>query len=437
VSAPAPAVPTPVAPLKAGGNIRWGVCALLFFATTINYIDRQVLSILKPLLEDEFGWSEADYGWIASLFTFGYALMMPIAGRLIDKLGARIGYALAVAAWSLASMSHAAASSVVHFGIARFALGMTEAANFPGAVRTVADWFPQRERSLATGIFNSGSNVGLVLAAGAPFVALSLGWQVAFLLTGLLGLLWLIPWLIWYRRPEEHPRLKQSELAYIVAERPHETARRIPYRELLAHRGSWAFMAGKFMTDPVWWFFIFWIPSFLHSRFDVNLTAMGPPLLVIYLMADVGSIGGGWLFKGLKARGWSANAARKGAMAICAACALPVTGILFVESVWPAVMLIAVAAAAHQGWSANLFTLVSDTTPRPAVASVVGLGGLCGAAGGVLIAPLVGYWLDYSNANYIPLFLIGATAYLSALLIIQLIVPQLEQPVAMELEESA
>jgi ACS family hexuronate transporter-like MFS transporter len=314
----------------------------------------------------------------------------------------------------------------VHFGIARFALGMTEAANFPGAVRTVADWFPQRERSLATGIFNSGSNVGLVLAAGAPFVALSLGWQVAFLLTGLLGLLWLIPWLIWYRRPEEHPRLKQSELAYIVAERPHETARRIPYRELLAHRGSWAFMAGKFMTDPVWWFFIFWIPSFLHSRFDVNLTAMGPPLLVIYLMADVGSIGGGWLFKLFRARAWSANSARKTALLICAVLALPVMGILFVDSLWPAVTLIAVAAAAHQGWSANLFTLVSDTTPRPAVASVVGMGGLAGAVGGMLIAPLVGYWLDFSDRNYIPLFLIGATAYLSALLIIHLLVPRLQ-----------
>ena len=425
------------APAKAGGHVRWGVCALLFFATTINYIDRQVLSILKPLLEDEFGWSEADYGWIASMFTLGYALMMPIAGKLIDRLGARVGYALAVALWSAASMAHAAASTVAHFGIARFALGVTEAANFPGAVRTVADWFPQRERSLATGIFNSGSNVGLVLAAGAPFVALSLGWQAAFLLTGLLGVLWLIPWLIWYRRPEEHPGLGQSERDYIQAERPHETGRPIPYRELLGHRGSWAFMAGKFMTDPVWWFFLFWIPSFLHSRYDVNLTAMGPPLLAIYLAADVGSIGGGWLFKGFRARGWSANAARKSAMAICAAGALPVMGILYVESVWPAVALIATAAAAHQGWSANLFTLVSDTTPRPAVASVVGLGGLAGAAGGVLIAPMVGYWLDYSNANYIPLFLIGATAYLCALGVIHLVVPRLEQPVAMQARESA
>jgi ACS family hexuronate transporter-like MFS transporter len=408
-----------------GGHLRWVVCGLLFFATTINYIDRQVLSILKPLLQDELGWSEADYGWIASTFTFGYALMMPIAGRLIDRLGTRIGYGLAVIAWSLASMSHAFASTVVHFGIARFALGVTEAANFPGAVRTVADWFPQKERSLATGIFNSGSNVGLVLAAGAPFVALSWGWQAAFLLTGLLGILWLIPWWLWYRRPEDHPRLGPAERAWIEADRPVETQERIPYRRLLAQRGSWAFMAGKFMTDPVWWFFLFWIPSFLNSQYGVNLTALGPPLLVIYLTADVGSIGGGWLFKLFRARGWSANVSRKSAMLICAAGALPVMGILYVDSLWPAVALIAVAAAAHQGWSANLFTLVSDTTPRAAVASVVGLGGLAGAVGGMLIAPLVGYWLDFSDRNYIPLFLIGATAYLSALLVIQLLVPRL------------
>jgi ACS family hexuronate transporter-like MFS transporter len=410
----------------AGGHLRWVVCGLLFFATTINYIDRQVLSILKPLLQDELGWTETDYGWIASTFTFGYALMMPLAGRLIDRLGTRMGYALAVIAWSLASMSHAFASTVVQFGIARFVLGVTEAANFPGAVRTVADWFPQKERSLATGIFNSGSNVGLVLAAGAPFVALACGWQAAFLLTGLLGVLWLIPWLLWYRRPEDHPRLKPAERAYIERDRPVESSDRIPYRSLLAQRGSWAFMAGKFMTDPVWWFFLFWIPSFLNSEYGVNLTAMGPPLLVIYLAADVGSIGGGWLFKLFRARAWSANSARKTALLICAVLALPVMGILFVDSLWPAVTLIAVAAAAHQGWSANLFTLVSDTTPRPAVASVVGMGGLAGAVGGMLIAPLVGYWLDFSDRNYIPLFLIGATAYLSALLIIHLLVPRLQ-----------
>lgn len=410
------------------GNLRWVVCGLLFFATTINYIDRQVLSILKPMLEDELGWSEANYGWIASAFTFGYALMMPIAGRVIDRVGTRLGYALAVGFWSLSSASHAMASSVAHFAAARFGLGVTEAANFPGAVRTVADWFPQKERSFATGIFNSGSNVGLVLAAGAPFVAIHLGWQVAFLLTGLLGLLWLVPWLLWYRRPEDHPRISAEELAYIQADQPFESTEKVPYRQLLGHRGAWAFMAGKFLTDPVWWFFLFWIPSFLNSQYGVELTAMGPPLLVIYLAADVGSIGGGYLFKGFRNRGWNANRSRKAAMACCAALALPVMGIMRVESLWPAVALIALATAAHQGFSANLFTLVSDTTPRPAVASVVGMGGLTGAVAGMLIAPAVGYWLDFSGGVYAPMFFIGATAYFIALAVIHMIVPRLRDP---------
>lgn len=418
----------PNPPERSPGNVRWVVCALLFFATTINYLDRQVLSILKPMLQEEFGWSEADYGWIASAFTFGYALMMPVAGRLIDRLGTRLGYALAVITWSLASMSHAMASSVAHFAAARFGLGMTEAANFPAAVRTVADWFPQRERSLATGIFNSGSNVGLVLAAGAPFVAASLGWQAAFLLTGLLGLAWLIPWWIWYRRPGEHPAIGAEELALIRAERPNETTERTPWAQLLARRGTWAFMAGKFLTDPVWWFFLFWIPSFLYSEFAVNLTAMGPPLLVIYLAADVGSIGGGWLFKTFRARGFSANAARKTAMVCCALLALPVMGILVVDSLWPAVGLIALAAAAHQGFSANLFTLTSDALPRTEVASAVGIGGLSGAVAGMLIAPAVGYWLDHSGGAYTPLFVIGSVAYLLAVAVIHLIVPRLPEP---------
>ena len=407
-------------------QVRWWVCAMLFFATTINYLDRQVLSILKPLLEDEFGWSEADYGWIASAFTFGYAVMMPIAGRLIDRLGTRFGYALAVALWSLASASHMFARTVVQFGAARFALGLFEAANFPAAVRTVADWFPQKERSLATGIFNSGSNVGLVIAAGAPFVALSLGWEAAFLMTGALGMLWLAPWLLWYRRPDAHPGVSPAELAHIQSDQPALATGKAGYFELLSSRGSWAFMAGKFMTDPVWWFFLFWIPSFLNSSYGVDLTALGPPLLVIYLAADVGSIGGGWLFKAFRARGWSPNGARKGAMAACALAATPIMGMLFVDSMWPAVALISCAAAAHQGWSANLFTLVSDTTPKSSVASVVGMGGLAGAVSGVLIAPAVGYWLDFSGEAYAPLFFVGGMAYLSAFAVIHRLVPKLE-----------
>jgi ACS family hexuronate transporter-like MFS transporter len=407
--------------------VRWVVCAFLFFATTINYIDRQVLSILKPMMQDQYGWTEADYGWIASAFTFGYALMMPVAGWLIDRLGTRMGYVLAFIFWTLSSISHAFARSVVQFMIVRVSLGIGEAANFPAAVRTVADWFPQKERSLATGIFNSGSNVGLVIAAGAPFIAIRWGWQSAFLMTGALGVLWLVPWMLWYRRPEDHPRLSTAEHDYIRSDQRATDVGKVPYMTLLKHRGAWAFMVGKFVTDPVWWFFLFWIPSFLNSNYDVDLTSLGPPLLVIFLAADVGSIGGGWLFKGLSARGWTPNRARKGAMFICAVTALPVMGILVVESLWPAVFLISFAAAAHQGFSANLFTLVSDTSPRESVASVVGMGGLAGAVSGIAISPAVGYWLDFSGGTYAPLFFIAGIAYLIAFGLIHALVPQLDE----------
>jgi ACS family hexuronate transporter-like MFS transporter len=412
------------AEVKPVGSVRWMVCGLLFFATTINYIDRQVLSILKPLLQNEMGWSETDYGWITSGFTFGYAFMMPLAGRLIDRLGTRMGYALAVIAWSMASMSHAFASSVVQFVLARFALGVAEAANFPAAVRTVADWFPQKERSLATGIFNSGSNVGLVIAAGAPFIALWAGWQAAFLFTGVLGGLFLLPWLLWYRQPSQHPWLSRTERSYIESgQSAAPSSPSVSYSRLLKRRAAWAFAAGKFLTDPVWWFFIFWIPSFLNSTYGVNVTALGPPLLVIYLAADVGSIGGGWVFKGLAARGWSPNASRKTAMILCALAALPILLMLYVESLWPAVAILSIAAAAHQGWSVNLFTLVSDTFPGRMVASVVGFGGMAGGIAGMLVQPAVGRWLDLSGGSYRPLFVIAAAMYLLAFVIIHALVP--------------
>lgn len=412
------------------GRVRWVICGLLFFATTINYLDRQVLSILKPLLEKELGWTEADYGWIAFSFTLGYGLAMPLAGRMIDRLGTRFGYALAVAVWSLAAMSHAFARTVFQFIAARLVLSVSEAGNFPAAVRTVADWFPLRERSLATGIFNSGSNVGLVLAAGAPFVASRFGWQATFILTGAVGALFLIPWLWWYRSPAEHGSLSRTELAYIRSGTTTASSEKIPYARLVSSRAAWGFMAGKFLTDPVWWFFLFWIPSFLNRTYQLDVASLGPPLLVIYLAADIGSIGGGWLFKGFSALGWTPNAARKAAMLSCAAAALPVIGILFVETLWPAVALIGLAAAAHQGWSANLFTLVSDTFPAPAVGSVVGLGGLAGAIGGMLISPAVGYWLDFSGGSYRPIFVIASVAYLAALCLIHLLLPRIGPPQA-------
>jgi ACS family hexuronate transporter-like MFS transporter len=296
-------------------------------------------------------------------------------------------------------------------------LGLSEAANFPAAVRTVADWFPRQERSLATGVFNSGSNVGLVLAAGAPFIATRYGWQSAFFLTGALGLIWVLPWLIGARVPA-------SGSAGTVAPAAQPAT---PYSELLGARAAWAVMAGKFITDPVWWFFIFWIPSFLNRTYQVDLLSLGPPLLVIYLAADVGSIGGGWIFKLLSARGWAPTRARKTAMLTCAIAAVPVVTLLFVDTLWLAVALVGLAAAAHQGWSVNLFTLTSDAFPKRSVASVVGMGGMAGAVSGMLVSPVVGYWLDFSGGAYRPLFVIAGLAYLTAFAAIHLLLPNIDR----------
>ena len=407
--------------------MRWSICGLLFFATTVNYMDRQVIAILKPVLEKEMHWSESNYGSIVSWFQFAYAVMMPIAGRIIDALGTRAGYALGVIVWSLASMSHSFAHSWRQFAVARFALGVGESANFPAAIKTVADWFPQQERSLATGIFNSGSNMGAILAPLlVPLVAGLLGWRAAFLATGGLDLIWLALWLAYYRSPQEHRLVHAPELQYIEAGRSHEASVRIPYSRLLTKRAAWAFAAGKFLTDPVWWFYLFWLPGFLHSAYGLNLTQLGPPLIAVYVSADAGSVAGGWLSTRLAALGWSMNKARKGALLVCALGTTPMIAMPAVRSLWPAVALISLAAAAHQGWSANLFTVVSDTLPRRAVASVVGFGGFAGAAGGMLAARMVGYWLDLSHQAYVPLFMVAGGAYLTALLAIQMLAPELK-----------
>lgn len=410
-------------------NLRWYICALLFFATTVNYIDRQVLGILKPTLERELGWSESDFGWIVFAFQCAYAIMMPLAGRLIDWLGTRIGYALAVVIWSLASMSHSLASSSLQFAAARFGLGIGEAANFPAAIKTVADWFPKSERALATGIFNSGSNVGAIAAPMmVPLIAAHFGWRSTFLVTGGLDLLWVALWLSFFRPPREHKWLAPSELAMIESDREDVYPRKIRYSTLLRKHAAWAFLIGKFLTDPVWWFYLYWLPGFLHRNYGLDLTQLGPPLITVYLCADVGSVGGGWLSSGLLKRGWPLTAARKTAMLVCAIAVLPVIGIIYSGgNLWLAVALISMAAAAHQGWSANLFTLASDTFPRSAVGSVVGLGGLGGAIGGMLVAPSVGYWLEFSHGAYGPLFFVAGSMYLLALVIIHLLVPKLEQ----------
>lgn len=417
-------------PARTIAHLRWYICGLLFFATTGNYVDRQVISLLKPVLEQEFNWSEATYGWIVFAFQLAYAIMMPLAGRAIDYLGTRLGYALAMLFWSVAAMAHALAGSAAGFGAARFALGIGESANFPAALKTVAHWFPRRERALATGIFNSGANIGaLLVPIVVPFLAIHFGWRSAFLATGIPGFMWAVVWFWFFREPEDHPNLGAPELELIQSD--HEAAqaeRHVPYLELLGSRAAWAFLIGKFLTDPVWWFFLFWLPGFLNRRYEVELSDLGLPLVVIYTASMVGSVGGGWISSALIKRGWTVNRGRKTAMLICA---LAVTASIFVykagDNLWLAVTLISIAAAAHQGWSANIFNLPSDVFPQSSVASVVGLGGMGGAVGGLLASPAIGYWLDWSGGAYAPLFVFAGSLYLLALGIIQLLVPDLER----------
>lgn len=391
---------------SSASRFRWYVCGLLFFATTINYVDRQVLGLLKPVLEKELSWREADYGWIVFAFQLAYALMMPFAGRFIDWAGTRVGYAVAVVLWSMAAMAHALAGSALGFGVARFGLGLSESANFPAAIRTVADWFPQPQRALATGIFNSGANIGAILAPlVVPFLALHYGWRAAFIVTGAAGLLWVLLW--WWSFGGPHTGAPPSS--------PDEELAHPPLRALLRSRAAWAFIAGKFLTDPAWWFYLFWLPGFLNRVYGLDLAHLGLPIIVVYQASTVGSIGGGWIPSALLKRGWKPDRARSAAMLICALAVIPVILVGAQRgNMWLAVALVGLATAAHQGWSANLYTLASDLFPRGAVGSVVGLGGLGGAVGGMLVAPLVGYWLDWSHRAYGPLFVVAGSIYLVA-----------------------
>jgi ACS family hexuronate transporter-like MFS transporter len=407
------------------GRRRWLICALLFFAATINYIDRQVIGILKPTLQSEIGWSEVEYGWIVFSFQAAYALGLLVVGNLIDKFGTRLGSSLSITVWSLAAMAHALAYSVMGFAAARFALGIGEAGYFPAAIKTTAEWFPKKERALATGIFNSGTNVGaLTTPLVVPWIALNYGWQMAFVITGAVGFVWLVFWLLIYRKPEDDPKLSSAELAYIRSDPPESTVR-IPWARLFPHRQTWAFALGKFLTDPIWWVYLFWLPDFLNKQHGLDLKNFGIPLAVIYIIADVGSIGGGWLSSTLIKRGWSINGARKTAMLICALAVVPIVFAAQTANLWVAVLLIGLAAAAHQGWSANIFTLASDMFPRQAVGSVVGIGGMFGSIGGMLIALVVGQILQLTG-SYVPIFAIAASAYLIALAVIHLLAPRLE-----------
>ena len=409
------------------GRYRWTICALLFFATTINYIDRQVLGILAPTLQRDLGWNEQQFGDIVSWFTIAYALGFLVVGRIMDRVGTRRGFAGAIVIWSIAAMAHAFARTAAGFSAARFALGLGESGNFPASLKTVAEWFPSRERAFATGIFNAGSNVGAILTPIiVPWIALRWGWQAAFIATGAIGFVWLVVWLLVYRAPEQHPKCTPAELAYIRSD-PIDPVQPVSWAQLLRYRQTWAFALGKGLTDPIWWFYLFWLPKFLDARYGIKLAQLAAPLIVIYLLADVGSVFGGWLSGAFIKRGWSVNAGRKMTMLIAALLIVPTMFAPAATNMWVAVCVVGVAAAAHQWWSANIFTLPSDMFPGFAVGSVVGIGGFFGAAGGFLFQRATGWLLQRNGSNYTPIFLVCGLAYVTALLVIHLLVPRVER----------
>jgi ACS family hexuronate transporter-like MFS transporter len=419
------AVPeAPDAPRRVG-RVRWVIVGLLFAATAINYVDRQTIALLKPTLQTEFGWRETTYADIVFWFQVAYALGYMVFGNFVDRVGARIGYAAAFTLWTGAHILHAAVSSVFGFGAVRFLLGIGESGNFPAGLKAVTEWFPKKERALATGIFNAGSNVGAILAPWiVPAVTLAYGWRAAFVITGVGSLVWLIAWIGMYRRPRENRYVSQAELAHIESD-PADPAARVPWARLIGRRETWAFAVGKFLTDPVWWMFLFWLPDFLVKRHNLDLKNFGPPLIVIYIVSDLGSIGGGALSSFLIHRGWTINRARKTTMLICALAVTPIFFAQYVDSLWGAVAIIGLATAAHQAWSANLYTLPSDMFPRKAVGSVVGIGGTAGAIGGMIFSLYIGQVLERLG-TYSLIFYVAGSVYLIALAIIHWLSPRLD-----------
>ena len=407
------------------GNFRWLICALLLFGVTKNYMDRQVLGVLKTTLQSDLGWNEIDYSNLVFAFQASYAAGMVAVGWLIDRLGVRLGYALAMVFWSLASMGHAIGSSFGSFVVARSALGFWEAGVFPASIKAVADWFPRKERALATGILNAGTSVGAMLTPlVVPWITIHWGWRWAFVITGGLGIFWLAFWLLLYRKPEDHPRMSKGELKYVRSDNQ-KPVERVKWGKLLALRQTWAFASGKFLIDPIWWFYLFWVPDFLQRRHGLALMKIGVPIVMIYVLSDVGSVGGGWLSSWMIHRGHSVNLSRKITMLVCALSVVPIVFAYRTETLWLAVLLIGLAAAGHQGFSANLFTLTSDLFPVQAVASVAGIGGMAGAVGGMFIAKVVGYTLQWTGSYKVP-FLIAGFSYLLALAVIHLLTPRLE-----------
>ena len=408
-----------------GGRYRWVIVALLFMATAINYIDRQMIGVLKPTLRDEFGWSEADFASIVFWFQMAYAIGYVGFGRIVDRLGARLGYALAIVIWTISHMAHGLATGVASFAAARFGLGIGESGNFPAGISAVTEWFPQKERAFAIGLFNAGANVGAIITPLlVPALVLWFDWRVAFYLTGLFGVLWLAVWWAVYRRPAEHPRVSTAELAWIQQDPP-DRVETIGWGKLIFVRETWAYALGKFLIDPIWWFFLFWLPGYLFDRYNLDLKTFGLPLASIYLISDFGSVAGGWLSSRLIKAGRTPNFARKFTMLICALCVVPIWFAQSLDSLWAAVLVIGLATAAHQAFSANLYTIPSDIFPRAAVGSVVGIGGTVGALGGMGMALFTGYVLESTGGSYQVLFAICASAYLLALLVVHMLAPKL------------
>ena len=407
------------------GRYRWVVVSLLFTAMIINYVDRQTLGLLKSDLSQEFGWSETDYADLVFWFQGAYAVAYLLWGRIIDKIGARWGFGLAFLIWHVGHIATAAASSFGGFVAARMVLGAGEGGAFPGGIKAMAEWFPKKERAFATGLFNAGTNIGaIVTPLIIPAIVLTWGWQAAFIVTGVGGLIWLPIWLMVYRRPREHKRLSAAELAHIESD-PADPVEKVSWVKLLSYRETWAYAIGKFLIDPIWWMFLFWLPDFLGKRHGLDLKTFGPPLVAIYLLSDVGSVGGGWLSSRFIKMGWTINRARKTTMLICALLATPVAFAALASNLWVAVLIIGVATAAHQGFSATLYTLPGDVFPRSAVGSVVGIGGMIGAFGGMAMAKYAGYVLDQLG-TYTPIFIVAASAYLLALAAVHILTPRME-----------
>ncbi len=427
------------------GKYRWTICGLIFFATTINYLDRTVISFLKPYLAAAFNWTPveevANYADIEMAFKLSYAIGFIFAGRIIDKLGTKIGYALATGLWSIAAICHAFARGTLGFGIARVFLGLTEAGNFPAAIKATAEWFPKKERALATGIFNSGANIGAIIAPlTVPFIASKLGWQWAFVITGLTGFVWLIFWFVLYEVPKKHKKLSQPEFDYIHSDPDEEkdetgVVKEFSWAKLLTYKQTWAFAIGKFLTDPVWWFYLFWLPDFLEKQYGLSKTDIALPLALAYSLSAVGSIFGGWLPMRFIKNGWTVFRSRKTAMLIYAFFALPVLSAQYLGgfNMWLAVFIIGLAMAAHAAWSANIYTTVSDMFPKSTTASVTGIGGMFGAVGGILIAKSAGKLFDHykvigdKETGYLIMFIICSIAYLLAWLIMHFLLPKMKK----------